>query len=83
MKRYYSNRDERLLYPERPYLREADERAFVRDDELTADIIERAISLRNLYGAAYAVRFMREKNIGQDVISRVLSEGNRRGRNQP
>ena len=78
MNKYYSNRDERLLYPERPYLREDDEKLFVREDELTSDIVERAIAMKNMYGNTYAVRYLRERNIGQDVISRVLSEGSRR-----
>lgn len=78
MSKQYSTRDERLLYPEKPYMREEDERAFVREDEITSDIVERAIAMKNLYGSAYAARYLRERGIEQDVINRVLSEGNRR-----
>lgn len=78
MSKYYSTRDERLLYPEKPYMREDDERTFVREDELTSDIVERGVAMKNQYGSAYAARYLRERGISQDVINRVLSEGNRR-----
>jgi len=78
MSKNYSDKDDKLLYPDQAYLREDDERALLREDELTADIVERGIMLRNMYGNAYAVRYLREKNIGQDVINRVLASGTQR-----
>ncbi len=78
MSKKYSDKDDKLLYPEKTYLREDDELIHLREDELTADIVERGIALRNMYGSAYAIRYLKERDIGQDVINRVLSSGNRR-----
>ena len=67
-----------MLYPEKTYLREDDERMHVREDELTADVVEKGVALRNMYGSVYAIRYLKERNIGQDVINRVLSTGTKR-----
>jgi len=80
MRKNHSAKDRRLLYPEQSYIREDDERAFLREDELTADIVERGVGFKNIYGSMYATRYLRERNIGQDVINRVLSAGNIRRR---
>jgi len=78
MSKHNPTRDEKILYPEERYMREDDERAFVREDELTSDIVERGIAMKNMYGSAYAARFLRERQISQDVINSVLANGNRR-----
>lgn len=78
MSKHYLTRDERILYPEQRYMREDDERSFVREDELTSDIVERGIAMKNMYGSVYAVRYLRERQISPDVINRVLADDKRR-----
>jgi hypothetical protein len=43
-----------------------------RRDRISADIVQKSITLQQIHGTAYAVAFLKEKNIDMDIAMRVL-----------
>ena len=43
-----------------------------RRDLATAAIVQKSITLQQIHGTAYAVAFLKEKNVDMDIVMRVL-----------
>lgn len=44
----------------------------IRRDSVSAAIVQKSITLQQIHGTAYAVAFLKEKNIDMEIAMRVL-----------